>query len=332
MTNLEMDAYAIECARIKSFSIHSKIPSSTKGAIGREDIEQSLCLHYLEHKHTYQADKEFKPWVHTVMHRQGINELTDLWDKLPISQEFMNEDYNELEFAKQYHEDGSSEIVRVDLNTPEMKLISYYEETEMNKKVNILKQEVEVLCKQFGIEFDGDHTASFVKVLDLTLNKMTDEEFNALSNRQQLKLGKYGDAMNANNLMITSTGKVRNLGIVRAVRDCVRLGIHTLADVKAALATQGLVFDDGSLRTIVWNEQKRAGITLKKKRKGIYAEVVRLFDFGLGITTVAEMLEALRSRGIQHSPVTIRTYVQQLRAKTGITRNKSAARQRAVKC
>ncbi len=325
MTNLEMDAYAIECARIKSRSIHRKIPSGSKGAIGAEDIQQNLCLHYLKRKHTYNPDKEFKPWVHTVMHRQGINEITDLWDKLPILQK--DADVDESAAVVQADDNGHWEIVAVDLKTPEMELISYYEEAEMSKKIKVLKQEVEDLANQFSIAIDGDHTTAFVKVLDLTLNQMTDDEFNALDKRQQMKLGRYGEAMNKNNLMITVSGKMRNLGIMKAVRSCVRLGIHTFPELKASLKTQGLEYSDGPLRTVLWKELKRAGIVVKKYRKGIFGEVTRLFDYGLGITTVAEMLEALRSRGIPHSPISIRTYVQRLRAMAGITRNKAAARQ-----
>ena len=212
-------------------------------------------------------------------------------------------------------------LVILDLETPEMLCISYYEELEMSKKLEVFTNEIKHLCTVFDTAFDKlNPTSSFIKVLDLTLNKMSEDDFKKLPVGTQKSLATYGDAMNDNNLKVMASGKVRNLGIVEILRENVQKGIYEFKAIKKILNQAGLEYADPSIRTILWKEKKRAGIIIERKQSGIKKFVQEKFDYGRGITTVAEMLEELRTANVRHAPSTIRTYVQKLRNSHGLTK------------
>ena len=79
-----------------------------------------------------------------------------------------------------------------------------------------------------------------------------------------------------------------------------------------------MIYNDASVRTIVWDERKRAGISNSRK-KGLIQKVRELFDHGNGVVTSAEMLMALEDSDILHSPSTVRGYVQDLRKAYNLT-------------
>jgi hypothetical protein len=320
MTEQERTAYVLQYSQIKAFKLYSKLPQQVKSAVEVEDLQQNLCLHYFEQRHSYDESKDFKPWVHTVMNSRGIDEVTRIWDDFVKCRD--SHDYT-VPVSKEYGEEGSYELVLLDINSPEMLCISYYEELLMGQKIEIFTTEVRSLCKRFEIEYNpANYVESFVQVLDYTLNQMSDAEFKVLPFSLQKKLAGYGEEMNRNNLQITKNGKFRNLGIVDSIRTCIQGGIYEFKDIKKELKKKNLEYTDSSIRTIIWNEKKRAGVEIKRKQAGILRFVQQKFDYGKGVVTVAEMLQELRAADMPHSPVTVRTYVQKLRAGHGLTKTR----------
>ena len=320
MTESQRQEYVLEYSKYEAYKVHSKLPKQLRGVVGIEDIQQNICLHYLEHKNSYDENKPFKPWIRKVIKSRGIDEVIGVWDQ--FSKDVSTFD-DSVETAAEIDDEGVVEIVVVDLITPEMLCIAYYEELEMSEKVVVLVKEIKSMCSKFDISFDeSNYINSFVNVLSYTLNDMGDEEFNKLSYTLRSKLAKYGEAMNENNIQITSTGKMRNLGIVKEIRSVVQSGVCEFKEVKKLLVDKGIHYTDSSIRTILWNEKKRAGVEISRSRSGIKSFVVDKFDYGRGVVTVAEMLQLLKEKNVRHSHSTVRNYIQHLRFKYGLTKGR----------
>ena len=225
----------------------------------------------------------------------------------------------DVDTAADFGDDGEIEMVVVDNRDPEEVIISRQEEQEKESEVEILSGEVKSLCKRFGFSFEQDKLSEcLAMVLDTTLNKMSNSEWRKLPYNLQEKLARYGEAMTSNKLKVTVSGKVRNSGLVSAIRECVQNGILEFKEVRSELEKRNFQAKEDSIRTVLWDEKKRAGIALRRSHTGLLSKVKVLFDYGRGVTTTAEMAAALTKDGVRFVPSTLHSYVQELRKNHGI--------------
>ena len=317
MITSDHDSYAMQYAHKRAIFVYNKLPSSAKSLLGVGDVENEILLNYFQYKGSFDESKKFKPWAHAVINNSGTDLIISSWDEYNVSK---NSYDGTQDVGVEFGEDDQSPVERILVETrhPEVIFISFYEEKTMSAKVKVLKSDVKKFCAAFDIKFDEeDYMNSLVKVLEKSLNKMTDEEFDNLPYGLQLKLSRYGEALEASKLSITGTGKVRNKGIVSEVRSCVQQGMYEFKEVKEHLNKNKYMANEDSIRTILWDEKKRAGIK-SPPRSGIIKKIRGLFNEGKGIISVGEMLHHLTQANIKHSPSTVRTTVQQLRKDFGI--------------
>lgn len=318
MTN-EQIQYAMDYAKSRAQFVYNKLPASKKGLVGVEDIAQEMVFIVVKYFDYYDPQRPFKPWVHKVINTQGEEEISNKWDEhhLQVHSHNPNE-----EVAAEFDEQGKAEMVVVDDNCAETQLVNSEDEHNFEAKTLVVLSEVKSLCRRFQISFNPEnYVESLAAVLDMALNQISDEEFKELPATLQTKLAEYGEALSANKLRITSTGKIHSgKGIVGAIRLMVQNGIIEYKDVKESLEKQGFTAKSDSIRSCLWEEKKRAGIAKKRSRTGLIHEVRELFDYGRGITSVAEMVEALSRKNVFFRPSTVRCYVQDLRKQTGLTK------------
>lgn len=101
-------------------------------------------------------------------------------------------------------------------------------------------------------------------------------------------------------------------GIVKAVRKCVQDGMVSNEEIIEEIRKQNFTNSVESILAVTWEERKRMGVTLPKKKKGILRNLVAdLFEEGY--TSVAKMVAKLSEEGIKFNTFTVRTYVTDLR-------------------
>ena len=317
MSMTEQDSYALQYAQKRAIFVYNKLPSSAKCLLEIGDVRNEIILNYFKYKDSFDTKRKFKPWAHAVINNSGTDLIISSWDDYNIAKSSYDGTQTiGVEFGE--NDEAPVERILIETQHPEIIFISFYEEQEMSNKVKVLKNDVKKFCASFGIEFDEeDYMKSLVKVLEKSLNNMSDAEFDKLPYGLQLKLSAYGEAIESSKLSITGTGKVRNKGIVSEIRSCVQQGIYEFKEVKEYLSKKKYLANEDSIRTILWDERKRAGIK-SKPRSGVIKKMRVLFNEGRGIITVGEMLHQLDQENVKCSPSTVRTTVQQLRKDFGI--------------
>lgn len=109
-------------------------------------------------------------------------------------------------------------------------------------------------------------------------------------------------------------------GIVKYCRTIFDSGVHDVENVFIELNKRGIHFNPPSVRAIVSEMRKKAGLTSKRGRRATTSvEVERVFDSGKGLTTVAGILLHLQTIGLKHTPKSVRTLVQSLRKQHNIS-------------
>lgn len=310
--------------------MYSQLPGSERVIFEKEDIKQDMLVCVFENYVRYDKERKFDNWVCKVLRNWRVSAINSVWNK--VTKEFGFDDVavgfeEEVDFrgSMQYADsvtvggvyfrkiknDVEFDVVLMDEESPEFVCIE--EETEMERLV-IVSKTIKDLCKSVGVEFIfGEEADCLVKVLDRSLNGMTDEEFNSLPYKIQVKLVKLGEAMERSCLKISGSGKLRSVGVVKAVRELIRKGVVNVRDVKRELDKMGVVYQANSLSVILCQERKLAGVKSDGYGRGIDKRVRELFDYGKGILTAAEMIAALKKEGYRCTQGTVREYVARLR-------------------
>lgn len=314
MRKIEREAYAMECAKKRSWSVYNKLPQQLKTIIDVDDISQGMLLSYISNIHTYDTNKPFEPWINTVFSTSGIDAITKAWD----SYEQNRQHTDRVNLQTCIEEEGN--IAIIDNDTPELLLLRHLEEVNQMEKVKVYSYQINTLAKRFGIDFHAHNpTKTLLEVLQFSLNDMSDEDFDAMPYHIRMQLTQYGDLLSKHNLKIVKSN-LTCIGITGMIRECVQKGNLTVEGICKELESKNIIFSKGSVKVVLTREKQRAGIAVKKKI-GLLDRVRELFDYGKGVTTTAEMLFILQDRGIPHSPSTVRVYVQELRKINKTTQN-----------
>lgn len=120
-------------------------------------------------------------------------------------------------------------------------------------------------------------------------------------------------------------------GIVNICRELFGLGHTTVAEMVIALNRRQITYNERSVRATVSRLRKAANLKSSRGRPGkIAPEIERIFNKGLGVTTVAGVLMHLNSIDMSCSVKTVRTLVQALRKKHNIVRAQSNDRRSSI--
>lgn len=104
------------------------------------------------------------------------------------------------------------------------------------------------------------------------------------------------------------------VGIQNHCKRIFNSGHQTVDAVAIQLRKEKIKFQPKSVRTIVCMLRRLAGLSsIRGRPRTISLEIERVFNDGLGLTTVASILWHLRNSNIKHSVKTVRTIVQFLR-------------------
>lgn len=303
MSTLDTE-FALHYSKQTATKYWNKLPYEDRAVLSLQDFTQDLLYHYLVKSNQYTEGRPFKPWCRTVIYNKAISICTAHWD-LKITQKQTNccpfSDYS-LVTSLQTSDYNSPEVILATQITPESILIQIEQEEQDMAGVNITIPEIKELCERFTIDFyDDDVKGSLLSLLSYTLGKgLTQEEYDALPEELQARLSTVCDALDANELSITSkpVGKQSKLKPTKA-------------------------------KTQKQEKQIRAGRSKKdtkpgpgkgrRNEEGPVNKIREAFDEGNGIITVAPMIQHLIQIGIDFKPSTVSTQIGRLRKAYGLT-------------
>lgn len=276
--------YGLDYCKRVGYYYWAKSPGENRHVVTVDDWSQDLAVHLLDKITAYDHSRPWKKWVHTIVVNKAITLLTKQWDLkhgLGFSSSVKSLVYINIE----------GEVELVTSITPELECIIYQ---SIIKKVKRKKEDhqmdvthvrVEELCEQFSSEarpvlFDGetDETAlaSLVGVLSFTLNEMTDDDFQALSEADRLELAKLGEAVEKNKITMkkatpktggggAGTGGSKGRGIIKRIHELFAEGTQTVSEIVAVMDREGVVFSPATVRTQVGVLRRKAGLTRQPK-------------------------------------------------------------------
>lgn len=308
MTQLERDEYTIMYANKHSWGVHKKLPTEAKRVIEIQDITQNILMNYYSVRNKFNTEKDFKPWIHTIVRNAGITEVANAWREYRHQSSVVDDS---IDVINDCNDEYDEQLVIVDYTTPEMLCLAYYDTEQKDVMNNTLICNIAMLCNMFAVEFEPlKYTEGLVKVLDKTHNKMSKAKFNQLPEDIQRMLNAYGDALKTNNLKVTSTGKLRTANITNIIRQLVADGIHDLKQVKLALGKANITSLDANTRTMLYFEKQRAGVITKTAMQKDTEQIAELLN--QGITTLDGVIAQLMANGIKLNYNRVREIVGKL--------------------
>ena len=134
----------------------------------------------------------------------------------------------------------------------------------MEKTITVRASEIKRLCKAVGTRYDEqDMSATVINLLDMSLNDMSDEDFDRLPYKMRMKLGSFAAAVQQGGLEVVD-GTIPCIS--RVIRECVQNGVTSYPELKKHLDKKNIYYYDRSARTILAREKKLRG-SAKKNRK-----------------------------------------------------------------
>lgn len=273
--------YGLDYCKRVGYYYWAKSPGENRHVVTVDDWSQDLAVHLLDKVTVYDHSRPWKKWVHTIVVNKAITLLTKQWDLkhgLGFSSSVKSLVYTNIE----------GEVELVTSITPELECIIYqsiikkHEQKKEDHRMDVTYARVQELCEQFSAEekpilFNGetDEAAlqSLIGVLGFTLNEMSDEDFQALSEADRLELAKLGEAVEKNKITMKKAkakaaakgsgtgGGSKGRGILKRVRELFAEGTQTVAEVIAVMDREGVLFSPASIRTEVGKLRREAGMT-----------------------------------------------------------------------
>jgi len=103
----------------------------------------------------------------------------------------------------------------------------------MEKTITVRASEIKRLCKAVGTRYDEqDMSATVINLLDMSLNDMSDEDFDRLPYKMRMKLGSFAAAVQQGGLEVVD-GTIPCIS--RVIRECVQNGVTSYPELKKHL-------------------------------------------------------------------------------------------------
>lgn len=306
--------------------VSNKLPYHAKGLWGVEDLQSELIVEVCKYWDKYDPEKALEPFLHTILRNHSTSLVTKIWDKKQL-QESSGID-PEVEVVREFEEEEPVAVL-ADPLTVEGVIEQEEAEKIMARQFEVEKRRIEQCCYKFDVPYDEEKLMhSLIRVCDKTLNHMSEEEFQKLSYEEQMWLAKCGQAIKNSGLRIVETsGKLQSKGLVGAVRAIVEASVNDPndpdnrkadpAEIRKALDKRGMIYKDGSISVVIYEERSRYGLPRITKRRDEFKKIVReLYDNGRGVLTTGGMAEALKDRNVEYKPGPLRELMSKLKKET----------------
>ena len=290
-------------ARNLSYRVFLKLPANYRTIYSCEDISQELLLKFVQAMPKYDSKKinnNIDAFISTVLKKQAITICTNIWDQRE----------KDAMIQECEHETLSQKVQLIQL-----------EDSDFMEKTYILDTEIRKLCKRFKVPYQKNaELVSLRNILNYTLNKMPDEDFQKLNHALKVKLTKYGESFRKGGIDISKKSKhVLGSGITNIVKKMFRLGLTTPKEILKELDDTGIIYRKDTVLTLIYRERYFRGMgTLTKKPTGISKVIGDLYENGAGITKPKEMFDKLRSMGYKCIPSTVNKIMRKIRKERGL--------------
>lgn len=315
----EMDLWAFKQAGLIAGKTYQKLGGAHPIDLSYEDIKAELLLWYAVRRDKVMADwdgKEgsWKSYVAFMLNNRARTRMSKAFDNR-AKNAGVSMTFDTADIGVTHNEEGVVEHIVIDNRNPELLMIEQQQERRMAARVDVEIEELQEFCEAFNVEFKEDEMLhSLLKVLDYTLNQMSDADFAALPIYQQQRLTKMGEAVRANGLNIKmSKGTIRSAGIVGRVRAMFDEGITRAPEIFTRLDHDKVVYNKASVQVIIGNVRRERGLPTAVHEKVSISGIIRKeFDEGRGITETSAMQLRLNELGVHYIPSSVRFVVNKL--------------------